>query len=77
MTNFVIRGVDDGIWKRVRMKAAETGVTIQSAAVGLLDMWSDGRLAVDVGVPPAYRGGDTTAATAARKRRPKKGRKRR
>ena len=76
MTNFVLRGVDDAVWKRVRVKAANKGVTIQSVAVGLLDMWSDDRLAIDVGVPPAYRGGDTTQATAARKR-PKKGRKRR
>ena len=70
MTNFVLRELDDALWKRVKVKAAEDGVTIKSVVVGLLDRWSDGRLAVAVGVPALYRGGNH-ATKPARKPRTK------
>jgi len=77
MTNFVLRELDDALWKRVKVKAAEDGVTIKSVVVGLLDRWSDGRLAVAVGVPALYRGGNHATPGKPRKpRKPRKGRTR-
>ncbi len=42
MASFVLRKIDDGLWKRVKVKAATEGVTIKSVLVGLIEGWAKG-----------------------------------
>lgn len=41
MASFVLRKIDDHLWKRVKVKAATEGVSIKSVLVSLIEGWAN------------------------------------
>lgn len=41
MASFVLRKIDDHLWKRVKVKAATEGVSIKSVLVNLIEGWAN------------------------------------
>lgn len=42
MASYVLREIDDHLWKRIKTKAAAEGVSIKSVLVSLIEGWADG-----------------------------------
>ncbi len=41
MASFILREIDDSLWKKVKSKAAAEGITLKELVTGLIEKWAD------------------------------------
>ena len=51
MAMYVLRGIDETLWARVRDRASRDNVTYRTLLLALLELYADGRVRLPEGTP--------------------------